>query len=94
MRKITGTFLICTMTAASLSLSSGCGTVTVMTPETTVESRQEQIPARPQDDFYRYVNEEYLKNVEFKYGESSCTDPALSISFIRAARSPGTGVLS
>jgi len=71
MRKITGTFLICTMTAASLSLSAGCGTVTVMTPETTVESRQEQIPARPQDDFYRYVNEEYLKNVEFKYGESS-----------------------
>jgi len=63
MKRFAALTLVCTIAV------SGCTAVEYYEPAVTAETGEEE-PARPQDDFYRYVNEETLKNVEFKYGES------------------------
>ena len=63
MKKLIGAVLIGTM---AVSLMTGCspsGPAVTRTTETT-----KQAEARPQDDYYRYINEERLKNAKFEYG--------------------------
>lgn len=68
MKRLVGIVLFCTMT---MSAMSGCATVIEEPAMPSGTAVEEQTPARPQDDFYRYVNEEFLRNVEFEYGDSS-----------------------
>ena len=61
-----------TSLAAAMVLSivvTGCGTPLPVVTESP-ESVPELGPASPKDDFYRYVNEERFKDVEFEYGTS------------------------
>ena len=70
MRKLIGTFLICSM---MLSQVSGCVATTVP-GETEIAPSVGTEPSeciRPQDDFYGYVNSEALSGMEFRYGELS-----------------------
>ena len=69
---------LCLLTVTVLLACSSCGVVveehmpgeTVTSPEETAEPSE----ATPQDDFYRYVNEETLANAEFSYGAMSAAD--------------------
>ncbi|WP_026526173.1 M13 family metallopeptidase [Butyrivibrio sp. VCD2006] len=67
LKKITA---LCT----ALSLIAGCG-VTASLPEDTTDEAEEKVeqetPARAQDDFYRYINEDVLKKLSFRPGEVS-----------------------
>jgi len=36
-------------------------------PDNSKTGQSEEAPARPQDDYYRFVNEDFLKTVKFKY---------------------------
>ena len=59
-----------TLTAAMLlSAVTGC---TALTDQAATDPSESEVtdlgPARPQDDFYRYVNQETLDNAEFEYG--------------------------
>lgn len=54
--------------AMATPLVTGCG-ATVITPSTSETTVKELGPARAQDDYYRFINEEYLKNTKIKYGE-------------------------
>ena len=52
-----------------LSFVTGCGTL----PDTGAAGTEESVAAelgeaRPQDDYYRYINQETLENTEFEYG--------------------------
>ena len=75
MKKLIGAVLIGAM---AISLMTGCSPAAsdkTGTSETTKEAE-----ARPQDDYYRYINEARLKNVKFKYGAAtagSAFDPTL-----------------
>lgn len=62
MKRLIGVILACVM---ALSLMTGCSPAKnpVGTSETTKTAE-----ARPQDDYYRFINEERLKNAKFDYG--------------------------
>ncbi len=47
---------------------TGCGTDVTTADESPALAESVTVPARPQDDFYRYVNEEELEGAEFEYG--------------------------
>lgn len=65
MKRVAVLALILALTA------TGCSVADVNAPEVTAVESEEQKPARPQDDFYRFVNEDTLKNCEFKYGSTT-----------------------
>ena len=65
MKKIAVVIVAATMV---LPVMTGCGAVTVPETSETEETVAELGPASPKDDFYRYVNEDRLKNAEFEYG--------------------------
>lgn len=69
MKRFIGTLLICSL---ALGWLSGCSAV-IEVPDVTRSTNDEtaQSEVRPQDDFYRYVNEKMLKNASFDYGEKS-----------------------
>ena len=59
--------------AAVISLG-GLGGCTVQMVEPTEQTQPEQTdlaPARAQDDYYRFINEDFTLNAEFEYGELS-----------------------
>lgn len=64
MRKKIGIMLCISMAVGMLS---GCG-VSMELPEEQESEVIELPPARAQDDFYRYINEETLADAEFEYG--------------------------
>ena len=68
MRKKIGIMLCISM---AIGMLSGCG-VTVDVPEEQESEVVELPPARAQDDFFRYVNEEQIANAQFEYGEMVC----------------------
>ena len=55
----------------SLGTLSGCAAQIVEPAEQTEPTQAVLEPARPQDDYYRYINEEAILNAEFDYGENS-----------------------
>ena len=67
MKRITGTVLLCALTLGAVT---SCAPV-VEYYEPQVTETTEEVPARPQDDYYRYINEDELKNATFGYNESS-----------------------
>ena len=67
MRKKIGIMLCISMI---LGVMGGCG-VTMDVPEEQESEVTELPPARAQDDFYRFINEETLAEAEFKYGAMS-----------------------
>lgn len=59
------------MTAAMvLPVLTGCGAV-ITTPETAETTVKELDPARAQDDYYRFINQERFDTAEFEYGDQS-----------------------
>ena len=54
--------------AMILPVMTGCGAVTMPEVTESEETVAELGPASPRDDFYRYINEDRLKNAEFEYG--------------------------
>ncbi|MBQ4270826.1 MAG: M13 family metallopeptidase [Clostridiales bacterium] len=66
MKKFIGTILIFSMGLPVVL--SGCAAV--IEPAETTEAAPVSLSARPQDDFYYYVNKDTLENAEFEYGES------------------------
>ena len=64
MRKKIGIMLCISM---AIGMLSGCG-VTMEVPEEQESEVIELPPARAQDDFFRFINEETLANAEFEYG--------------------------
>ena len=67
MKRITGTVLLCALTLGAVT--SCAPVVEYYEPQATETT--EEVPARPQDDYYRYINEDELKNATFGYNESS-----------------------
>lgn len=67
MKRIIGTVLLCTLTICAVT---SCAPV-VEVYESQPTETTEELPVRPQDDFYRYINGEALKNVSFEYGDGS-----------------------
>ena len=65
MKRLIGVILTGTM---ALSLVTGCSTVEVE-PSATATTKQAE--ARPQDDYYRYINEPRLKDAKFDYGSGT-----------------------
>lgn len=70
MKKFTGIVLTVSMV---LALMTGCTITTDMTEETETSETEvtDAGPLRPQDDFYGYVNQDFIANAEFEYGDSS-----------------------
>lgn len=66
MKKFIGVALIGAM---AISLITGCSPSTPAGTRTSETTKQAE--ARPQDDYYRYINEERLRNAKFVYGEAS-----------------------
>lgn len=64
MRKKIGIMLCISM---AIGMLSGCG-ITMDIPEEQESEVIELPPARAQDDYYRFINEERLANAEFEYG--------------------------
>ena len=58
-------------TAMTVPLITGCGAVTVPSESTAETTVKELGPARAQDDYYRFVNQDRFNTSEFKYGENS-----------------------
>ena len=69
MKRITGTVLLCALTLGAVT--SCAPVVEYYEPQATETT--EEVPARPQDDYYRYINEDELKNATFGYNESSAS---------------------
>ena len=65
MKRLIGVILTGTM---ALSLVTGCSTVEVEPSATAITKQGE---ARPQDDYYRYINEPRLKDAKFDYGSGT-----------------------
>ena len=57
--------------AMTLPVMTGCGAVTLPDTTESEETVAELGPASPRDDFYRYINEDKLKNAEFEYGSQT-----------------------
>ena len=66
MKRLIGVILTGTM---ALSLVTGCSPAAVE-PSATATSTQ-KAEARPQDDYYRYINEPRLKDAKFDYGSGT-----------------------
>ncbi len=64
MKRLIGITLVCVI---SLGLIPGCSPVVIEGQETSGTS--EKAPASPKDDYYRYINEDRLKEAVFEYGE-------------------------
>ncbi len=61
-----------TALCTAFALITGCGTAAALPEETDTEDKKEAVQetsARAQDDFYRYINEDELKELEFRPGE-------------------------
>ena len=58
-------------TAMTVPLITGCGAVTVPEESTAETTVKELGPARAQDDYYRFVNQERFDTSEFEYGSST-----------------------
>ena len=58
-------------TAMTVPLITGCGAVTVPEESTAETTVKELGPARAQDDYYRFVNQERFNTSEFEYGQST-----------------------
>ena len=58
-------------TAMTVPLITGCGAVTLPTDSTTETTVKELGPARAQDDFFRFVNQDRFNTSEFKYGDTT-----------------------
>ena len=58
-------------TAMTVPLITGCGTAFVPEESTTETTVKELGPARAQDDYFRFINQERFDTSEFKYGENS-----------------------
>ena len=58
-------------TAMTVPLVTGCGAVTVPEESTAETTVKELGPARAQDDYYRFVNQERFDTSEFEYGSST-----------------------
>ena len=58
-------------TAMTVPLITGCGTAFVPEESTTETTVKELGPARAQDDYYRFVNQERFNTSEFEYGQST-----------------------
>lgn len=72
MKRVLGIALVCSMICGTLT---ACGPAVIeIPPEETTETTAEA-PVRPQDDYYRYINGDRLKNAKFEPGESSAGDP-------------------
>ena len=54
--------------AMTLPVMTGCGAVTLPDTTESEETVAELGPASPKDDYFRYINEDRLKNAEFEYG--------------------------
>ena len=52
-----------------------CGCTVTETPDPTEETEEtaveEQVPVRPQDDYYRFINEETIRAAQFKNGSNT-----------------------
>ncbi len=69
MKKFAGIVLTVSMV---LALMTGCSVTTETTETGTDETTvTEAGPLRPQDDFYGYINQEFIANAEFEYGDQS-----------------------
>ena len=62
MRKLIALILLGAMTMTSCAIVEGNDL-----PDNSKPGQSEEAPARPQDDYYRFVNEDFLKTVKFKY---------------------------
>ena len=82
MRKKIGIMLCISM---AVTMLSGCG-INMEVPEEQESEVTELPPARAQDDFYRFINEETLADAEFKYG-------AMSSRLLSISSSRGSGTL-
>ena len=71
MKRIIGIVLICAMTAGMVTACAP----TIVVPETEPTETTAEAAVRPQDDYYRYINGDRLKNAKFEPGESSAGDP-------------------
>ena len=58
-------------TAMTVPLITGCGAVTVPSESTAETTVKELGPARAQDDYFRFINQERFDTSEFKYGENT-----------------------
>ena len=65
MRKVIALVLLSAMAMTS------CAVVEEPVIPNSKPSRTEETPARPQDDYYRFINEDFLKTVKFKYKAST-----------------------
>ncbi len=70
MKRFIALTVICAVTL------TGCATIIEPSVPDKSGQQEEQVQVRPQDDFYRYVNEDSLKDTEFEYGETSAGESA------------------
>jgi len=60
-----------TVALTGLGCMSGCG-AQIIEPSNPAEQTEPTLgPARAQDDYYRFINEDTIANAEFEYGEQS-----------------------
>ena len=57
-------------TAMAVPLITGCGQVVVPDATTSETTVKELAPARAQDDYYRFINQDNFDKSRIKYGES------------------------
>ena len=69
MKRLIGIILICVM---SLCLIPGCSPTIIESQETSETTAEK--PASPKDDYYRYINEDTLKNAVFEYGSMTAAE--------------------
>ena len=55
-------------TAMVVPVVTGCGAVTLPTESTGETTVKELEPARAQDDYFRFVNQERFDEAKFEYG--------------------------
>ena len=76
MKKFVSLSVICAM---GFSLMTGCSALPASEAEESTVTELEA--ARPQDDYYRYINQDTLADMEFEYG-SDTSMPAFNVSLI------------
>ena len=70
MKRLIGIVLLSAITMGAVTACAP----TVVVPETQPTETIEEKPVRPQDDYYRYINGEALKNAVFEDGSVSAAD--------------------